>query len=1001
MQTADLSHLGEWEKFLTCYLDARVHTSVSNGSKVWNDLTRRGNSFHFERSLISDGVAVDVYSGGVGQGPSAPSLEITRAYTINLIAKCKIATESFPFYIRQKTPTVKDTAAETTARGVSCHVIWPDNKVYFDNMGCCETAVNRVVYDMGSSFQVMEHMYTFVKTVNGNLLIYLDGKQVAVTDNGASPIPKLTGPTFINMNGMWRADLKVLQVFNTDLSTAQIADLYQHHQALDKTLRIANRETRIGSLLQHDLPVKSGLLLAFNAGDQRCYNETTGEVTDLTGRFGRGAFKFRTSAAVPLKNGAWQTSVDNPLIGPPSSSLGLRDIMNFTVVYTCVLDKDTKNTLMTLYGTDSQGRDAEALSIQHGWMDGQLHYRQGLINCTTSVQGLPMSTFCVKRNRVSVNLYIDGQLVSSVPRRGMTPQTVISCLEKEAIFFALSGQVSHLYIYDCALKDEQIKAMAEYCVNPFFIGDKTWQEARSHCRGKLPASQSLCEGGVSNFRIPYVSGDTAALVPVSDAPNTWLDLRKCKTQIIGERQRGALIQCNKERNTNGLTAAALDDNVVYFFRRDLVAQYDYNLHETKATGKISDTFPGLPVFFHKGIDSAYFIGTSLTLYRDNILVTYDIKEKKVTAQPQQIKKVFPNLPSTFQEDLDGAVISGFTADTEIVFYKGSQVCVMSADRRTVLKPWPYNVPILSNGISGLLQFRGVLYLFKERYLYNTKVNSVDTIINNFPGLTPPLVSVASRCKILTKRIPQLRLQMEETRGTSPALYAQYETQLKNAEREERSYCSYTTMYSLQETLSRQRETSKTLESDLQEYTKRQRQAQLELADSEQKYRLISQQRSDLQNQVSLRGKVPCPTDSNCLVKTAPSVYVYDVTSDRQRPLLTDIRQYPDFYQYVERNKIRSCPVKPATQTSAQASFQAPTQASFQTQTQAQAQTQTQASFQTQTQTQASTPFRTMPRLDLQVTQELHSRNAVISEEWANKTALTLLKETVSQYGSRM
>lgn len=920
------------KEYLVCYLDARFPTSLTNGARQWTDLSSKGNHVTFQSPLISDGIRADMCSGGVGTGPKAEALRIgpqynNGTYTVTIIAKCKQPTASVPFYVPSK----------YGERGISCHIVWPDGRLYYDNMQCCAEGWNRKSHYLGIA-SLNEYMYTFVRNPNGALQIYLDGAPVAL-GNPNSQMPELAGNMSVNLNGQWIADMKALLVHNGALSASQIGDLFRAHQKVDLEAR-GNYSTTM------PLPtsLQRGVLLALDSSDPKCYNASTPlDVTDLSTR----ALPLRFTSAPQVSNGAWRINGDTTLVGPPSSRLGLEGASDYTVVYRCSNTKHANNILFRLYGY--MGCRSRALGIYPGWLTGGLIFDQG--GCEGDAQRMSvqypvgkMDTYVLIKDSASRRIIINGKELSRTPNRGNnistnpTPMKFFSDDEGDKFW----GDLSHFIVYNRALSEAEIADIVQYCDNPYRMQMATWAEAQALCHGEelaLPSREAVCFGDRPVYPVRY----PGAVVPIN-TPGAWLKLSDCKQVQDDKTKMSAYIKCQSPKRAPANIAAGVlirgqGQSKLLLFRDELVASYDLMSDYQSRPVTVKKMFPGLDPMFHGGVDAVASVDGKLYFYKGPMAQVYNLEGQTPNGGPQPVSSLHPGLASGFN---DGSYDAVLYTQGKFVFIKGNKAGSLSRDGRMEVQPMNLNAgpagAVFSGGVDTAILIgtepNPNIVFVKEHYVLTKGAGSgagsgstdIKRISEVWPGLKPPYVSVQDRCNALRTLEPKLRTKIQEVRGTNSTLQYQYEKSLKSLLIEKEKTCHYRDVHSYETAVHDRQRRVHTLDKSIQEYRQK----------TEDRKRLTEERQRALEDGKktvqSLRSKVEllrvqeCPKGAVC-PQTKPAATEATCDSDLVRIMLRkngyteaqisqlapsvklqdyDIRTHKDFYKYTEKAKLRDC-----------------------------------------------------------------------------------------------
>lgn len=211
---------------LVLYLDAANTKSYPRSGNSWYDIS--GNDKHFTwyaaPSFTAGSIPYFTTYGNRCTGPASSSFGInnTSGYTIcmfamqNSSANC---TAAFKFY-----------GDVGNTRGIFSHCTWCDNRVYFDQGGCCGTDTRT---DIDSGGSITWNYWVFRRTASSERSIWKNGKILA---------SNTTAPAVINLNSTavdvgssdeyggnsstWDARLSLFQTYNRGLTDSEIQQNY-------------------------------------------------------------------------------------------------------------------------------------------------------------------------------------------------------------------------------------------------------------------------------------------------------------------------------------------------------------------------------------------------------------------------------------------------------------------------------------------------------------------------------------------------------------------------------------------------------------------------------------------------------------------------------------------------------------------------------------------------------------------------------------------------------
>lgn len=226
-------------KGLTCFLDARDARSANGSTKIWKDLSGRGNHFTWNSTpTLVNGRFVNIDKNGVGlTGPPSDSFGIdpnSGGFTIFFAAKTNALTTNQAFRFRG------DTGYQ---RGIFCHPSWTDSTIYFDQSGCCDQSTQRVQTKVDwNKFNVFAlrrthsfEMRSWLKALGNDNLSSSSLNRLAIFVNGLKAVEGNSSARATRLNGQpaeiggsttenygWAADIGSFVVFSRALTDGEV-----------------------------------------------------------------------------------------------------------------------------------------------------------------------------------------------------------------------------------------------------------------------------------------------------------------------------------------------------------------------------------------------------------------------------------------------------------------------------------------------------------------------------------------------------------------------------------------------------------------------------------------------------------------------------------------------------------------------------------------------------------------------------------------------------------
>lgn len=917
---------------LTCFLDAGNKSSF-DGSTVWKDLSGNGNNFTFTKPPVSDGISIcDVPQLN---GPASTGLKIGQAYnrgsyTISLVVRCKSAVTSLAFFIPRA----------DGERAISSHMPWDDKTIYFDNMGW-DPSNQRVTASIASSWD-KEHMVTLVRTLSGRQDIYIDGKRVTKGPTTSTIAPAVTGNITINNDSKWRADLKMFIVYNYGLPADQVKGLYDYYQKIN-----AERELALDALGKgpKGFPVPHGLQILLSSANKDCFTPNTVLAKDLSGH--SRDFKFNK---IPIfKDMCWVNDGTNMLVGPPSSTAGIKSDGNYTIFFRCKTNLVGANSVLKFHGWGVADR---AIFVHPTWDNRTIYFDQG--GCCGPETRLQypvanvldkMTTYTIMRDDTGRSLYINGKMVLSTKDRGtdmhFNSDTIKLMGSNE---YQWQGAFSDIIVFNRGLNSDELRKIYRYINNPYIITDTDWNGAAQICINQgmqLATMEELCFGGAAVDASPFEN----ALAAVGDRHGKWVNLSTCQVQDAG-KVTGAHVKCVPlpKRTPNFNTAFMLDDVTAWFIKDNLVLSYNLDTHIASEPTDINSLLPGLQAPFSTGkIDAAYLNRPKGVLYlvHEQVAAKYDFKNKKPLSDTGDIKQVFPGLKDYFGKGSIDAIAEHYTESNAIYFFKSNKFSYYNLDTDHAggtydidSKPASWNmlpVTFKSGNFSAVLKAGPVFYFFKEDQYFNYAIRYHGNLVPDWPGMKPPFVTEQQRCTSIAKYKPKLTEKAESYRNQNPGLFKVYSDRLSSITEEESKHCNFVSMDSMKDRLKKEKKRLTKLLEDIEGTRNMQRQASKDTKELTDQIKQIEGQIADLDIRISQEKAKTCPKDQKCEkphIKTdkkgscdagmikellrnkgyTPDQIAHLEDALKYKPSINDfdIRTHPNYYRYTDQTKIKKC-----------------------------------------------------------------------------------------------
>lgn len=214
---------------LALRLDATESSSYSGSGTTWTDISGNGRNFTWQSAPSYTSAGNSSYFSTLNNlavGPASNSFGIdnTSGYTIVLVSMQNSLANSgaFKFY-----------GTVGYSRGIFSHCTWSNDRVYFDQGGCCAADTRTEEASYGSQVWVC---WTFRRITAGSTrTIFRNGIPIANNTAAAANIDLNT--TASNLGGAsdeyggnastWDARLGAFLVYNTGLTDSQVMTVYQ------------------------------------------------------------------------------------------------------------------------------------------------------------------------------------------------------------------------------------------------------------------------------------------------------------------------------------------------------------------------------------------------------------------------------------------------------------------------------------------------------------------------------------------------------------------------------------------------------------------------------------------------------------------------------------------------------------------------------------------------------------------------------------------------------
>ena len=212
---------------LVLNLDAGNTASYSGSGTTWNDISGNGRNFTWINTPSFTSIGSSSYfstSGNRSIGPASNSFGInnTSGYTIFVVCKQNSLVESsaFKFY-----------GSVSFTRGITAHLTWNDNTVYFDQGGCCSSSQRTEIASGGANTW---NIWVFRRLSNSSeRSIIKNGTTLATNTAAAANIDlNSTGvdlgssDEYGGNSSAWNAQLNSFIVYNRGLSDGEITQNY-------------------------------------------------------------------------------------------------------------------------------------------------------------------------------------------------------------------------------------------------------------------------------------------------------------------------------------------------------------------------------------------------------------------------------------------------------------------------------------------------------------------------------------------------------------------------------------------------------------------------------------------------------------------------------------------------------------------------------------------------------------------------------------------------------
>jgi len=920
---------------LMCFLDAGNDESFAKDGKSWNDLSGNNNNFTLTKQIVRDRLAIHDVPEIVGPASSKLNISINNnrgSYTINMILQCKKPTTSFAFFIPNSTGD----------RAIGCHIPWPNNVLYFDNMWW-KQSYNRITTPYSDWSK--ENMVTLVRTTSGTQEIYINGIKV-VDGKDVTLAPELSGNVVFNKDNAWIGDLKMLMIYNSGLSAKNIKSMYDWYNQVN-----IQREKTISTDalkgVSKNFPVKDGVQLILHAGNKLSYAENSLDVRDLSGN-GRD-FKFKKIPV--LKDGAWVNDGTNLLVGPPSSMMGIKPDGNYTIFFRCKTHAIVPNVLLKFFGWMPYNR---GIFVHPTWDHNVFFLDQGgccgpdtrLTYPVASTSG-KMTTYTIVRSSKGRGIYINGKLLANINDRGVDmnfsnqPVTILGSNDQiDAGFGTWKGEFSDMIVFNRELDSTELKKVYRFINNPYIIADVDWNGAMQLClnRGmQLAKKTELCYGGYAVDSTPIEN----ALAPIGDTPGQWINLSTCQVINNTERVAGAHIKPVPlpKQASNITTAFMVSDKIAWFIKDVYVLIYNLETHETSGPTHLNKLLPDLPKPFNSGkIDTAYLTGDKLYLTYEQLCAVYNFKEKKVITNTTEIKQVFIGLKNTFAKGYFDSIADHYTEQGAVYIFKDNKFCYYNLTNNHVGVTHIINstegtwnlLPLTfkSGQFSAVIKAGKTFMFFKEDQYFNYMNREHGNLVPDWSGMRPPFIREEQRCVTISKFKESLLEKKEQYRQANPELFKKLTDQYNTLLQEESKHCNFVSMGEIKTRLNKEKHRLTKLVADIGKNRDLQTSTNHNISELKNKIKEIDSQLSTLNVQIIAEQNKKCPTNAKCRNSQKVDESKSKCTADSIRELLLkkgytieqineitkykpavndfDIRTHKNYHSYIDHSKVKSC-----------------------------------------------------------------------------------------------
>jgi hypothetical protein len=887
--------------------DARTFKDTNRFQPAGNSLA----AFSFENVPINNGYGIDIMTAG--QGVASSSLLTGPSFTLAFNMFMKTIPNATLFYVDSA-----NFAPLTQQEEIIFRLFrkLPPNRarqegihIWFNSEGSA-AYVNFTVMGAAIRFLLPGDEWTrspiflaFSRAMDGTLSIWYNDR-IVVNGTVKSEEAKLTGDLLMHRTRNIHATLLGMTISgSSSLNEGEISAL---RQAAITDMDAARKElSRTGAeISMPNFPAPGGLLLAIDVGNSKCYDNKTGPTTVKDLSVNSYTLRFEKAPTFDADNGIWTVTGNNGLSGPASSALALLPDDDYTVVFRCSTAALNQSSLFKIYGTGNSGR---AIHAHTTWTDSTLYYDQG--GCCESTQRLTapvgnyyrmLHTYALVKSRGGRAIYIDGQQVASTTVRGAPVPLVSRALsifttDESRIW---SGSLSHFMIWNRGLSQGELEQVHRYMAYPYQIRTANWLDADSYCRSMnmtLCDAQAICHRGYNGTVIDparYVN----VLAPVYGEENGWIDLTNCARVQRGDAVPNGHIKCcmppSIDRKSTLSPGVMVRRRNPYFDAiygqsdNSIVVLKGSNIGTIKDGASSSTSIEQLyryPKEFQKDIDAmlggilvkgnSYFqmqngkvlslseIGLPSTLSHVDCLaiidgetyafsgkMTYRLHYGFRPAIAKPIAELLPGLPADFTHDIQG-VLESFKQLGHVALIKGQRLLIYEISTRKVVR--------IGHVLDELL-------------------------------LLPPIVTPEEACRSIAASARRMGAQnnREEQTRLEAMLGVCRVYSLK--EFEDAKSGLQDSLRRNQQTIAKKREEHKRMT----DFTMRSK-VQLE-----NNAKLLA----ELDAQIATVEKIRCPTPGVC--QSAPEQQRR--CTRRATELPTDIRQHPDFYQYVERTRAPKC-----------------------------------------------------------------------------------------------